>query len=118
MRSLPGWIAAPERPRPISSRSRLGRWGHARKPTTRRYSTSRKEYAVRLARQLSAELGTEDGTVQRVAGQLGYGTKSVKSWVAQADIDDGRTPGVSTSKAKRIAKRTQENPELRRANGS
>jgi transposase len=63
------------------------------KPTTRRYSPAEKEQAVRLVRQLRAELGTEHGTVQCIAAQLGYGTESVRSWVRQADIDDGHTPG-------------------------
>ena len=66
------------------------------KPTSRRYSPAEKEQAVRLVRQLRAELGTEHGTVQRIAAQLGYGTESVRSWVRQADIDDGHTPGVTT----------------------
>ena len=41
--------------------------------------------------------------LHRVARQLGYGPESVRSWVRQADIDDGRTPGVSTTDAGRIA---------------
>ena len=82
------------------------------KPTTRRYSTAEKEQAVRLVRQLRAELGT----VHRVARQLGYGAESVRSWVRQADIDDGRTPGVSTTEVSRIAELEQENRELKRAN--
>ena len=43
------------------------------KPTTRRYSPEEKAAAVRMVRTLRAELGTDDGTVQRVARQLGYG---------------------------------------------
>ena len=42
-----------------------------------------------MVRALRAELGTEQGTVQRVARQLGYGVESVRMWVRQADIDDG-----------------------------
>ncbi len=42
------------------------------KPTTRRYSDREKADAVRMVRALRAELGTEHGTVQRVATQLGY----------------------------------------------
>lgn len=53
------------------------------KPTTRRYSPDEKAAAVRMVRTLRAELGTEHGTVQRVAQQLGYGTESVRSWVRQ-----------------------------------
>jgi len=37
-----------------------------------------------MVRILRAELGSEHGTVQRVAGQLGYGTESVRLWVRQA----------------------------------
>lgn len=48
--------------------------------------------------------------------QLGYGDESVRSWVRQADTDDGRAPGVSTAEASRIAELEQENRELRRAN--
>jgi transposase-like protein len=52
-----------------------------------------------MVRTLRAEWGTGHGTVQRVARQLGYGIESVRSWVRQADIDDGHTPGVSTSES-------------------
>ena len=48
------------------------------KPTTRRYSPEEKAAAVRMVRALRAELGTEQGTVQRVARQLGYGVESVR----------------------------------------
>ena len=34
-------------------------------------------------------VGHRPRTVKRVAGQLGYGTESVRAWVLQADIDDG-----------------------------
>lgn len=86
------------------------------KPRTRRYSQEEKDAAVRMVRTLRAELGTEQGTVQRVAKQLGYGVESVRSWVKQADIDDGAKPGVTTAEAQRIRDLEQENRELRRAN--
>ncbi len=86
------------------------------KPQTRRYSAEEKAAAVRMVAALRAELGTEHGTVQRVASQLGYGTESVRQWVKQADIDDGHAPGVSTTEATRIRELEQENRELKRAN--
>jgi transposase len=86
------------------------------RPTTRRYSAEEKAAAVRMVGTLRAELGTEHGTVQRVAGQLGYGVESVRSWVRQADIDDGHVAGVSTAEARRVRELEQENRELKRAN--
>jgi transposase len=40
----------------------------------------------------------------------------VRSWVRQADIDDGYTPGVSTSESQRVRDLQQEIRELKRAN--
>ena len=71
---------------------------------------------MRLVRQLRAELGTEHGTVKRIADQLGYGVESVRGWVRQADIDDGAKPGTTTADAERIKTLEQDNRELRRAN--
>lgn len=68
------------------------------KPQTRRYIQEEKDAAVRMVRTLRAELGTTQGTVQRGAAQLGYGTESVRTWVKQADIDQGHAPGVSPRK--------------------
>jgi transposase len=86
------------------------------KPTSRRYSLEEKAAAVRMVRTLRAELGTDHGTVYRVARQLGYGVESVRTWVRQADIDDGYAPGVSTAESQRIKDLEQENRELKRAN--
>lgn len=86
------------------------------KPTMRRYSSEEKAAAVRMVRTLRAELGTEHGTVQRVATQLGYGIESVRTWVKQADVDDGHVAGVTTAETRRLRELDQENRELRRAN--
>jgi transposase-like protein len=85
-------------------------------PTARRYSPEEKAAAIRIVRTLRAEIGTEHGTVQRVATQLGYGVESVRTWVKQADIDEGVVPGESTTEAARLKELEQEVRELRRAN--
>lgn len=89
------------------------------KPTTRRYTESEKDQAVRLVRQLREELGTEHGTVQRVAKQLGYGVESVRTWVRERDVTDG----LAGPDAQRVRELEAENKdlnqevrELRRAN--
>jgi transposase len=82
----------------------------------RRYSPEEKAAAVRMVRTLRAEIGTDRGTVQRVALQLGYGVESVRSWVRQADIDDGVKQGVSSDSAAEIRRLEQELREMKRAN--
>lgn len=89
------------------------------RPTTRRYSDAEKANAVRLVRQLRVELGTDHGTVQRIARQLDYGVESVRTWVRDADAADG----LAGSDAQRVRELeaankelAQELRELRRAN--
>ncbi|GFM20828.1 transposase [Mycobacterium sp. PO1] len=42
--------------------------------------------------------------------------ESVRSWVRQADIDDGVAPGVTTAESQRLKELERENRELKRAN--
>jgi transposase len=90
--------------------------GPSGKPNARRYSEAEKERAVRAVRQLRKELGTDHGTIKRVADQLGIGTESLRNWVNQDGIDAGDKPGLSTQDAERIRRLEQENRELKRAN--
>jgi transposase len=94
----------------------MGRESTSGKPTTRRYTPEEKAQAVRLVGQLRGELGTSQGTVKRVADQLGYGVESVRTWVRQADIDSGEAPGTTSGDKARIRALEQEVKELRRAN--
>ena len=87
-----------------------------KQPASRRYSDEQRAQAVRLVRQLRKELGTDEGTVGRVARQLGFGEESVRNWVKQSDIDQGVTPGTTSASAERIKALEQENKELKRAN--
>ena len=84
--------------------------------STRRYSQQEKEAAVRMVLQLREELGTKNGSVKRVANQLGFGVESVRKWVRQAEIDTGQVAGTTTEQTEREKALEQENRELRRAN--
>ena len=88
----------------------------AGKPTTRRYSPEEKHAAVRMVRAVQTETGMTHGAVRRVAEQLGYGVESVRSWVKQADVDEGVRPGMTSAEAERLKALEQEVRELRRAN--
>lgn len=88
----------------------------AKRPSTVRYSQEQKDQAVRMVFALRAELGTSQGTVGRVARQLGIGVESVRTWVKQVEIDAGDRPGTTSTDEARIKELEQENRELRRAN--
>jgi transposase len=46
----------------------------------------------------------------------GINPDTLRGWVAQAEVDEGRRPGVSSEGAARVAELERENRELRRAN--
>lgn len=86
-------------------------------PSQRRYPPELRERAVRMAQELIVEQGGQGyGVVTRVARELGIGSESLRGWLKQADIDDGRRSGTSTVDRERIAALERENRELRRAN--
>ena len=47
---------------------------------------------------------------------MGINPETLRNWVTQAEIDEGRRPGTTTDEAARIAELERENRELRRAN--
>lgn len=72
-------------------------------PAQKRYPPELRERAVRMAQDLIAEQGGQRfGVVTRVARELGIGTESLRNWLHQADIDDGRRPGTSSADKERI----------------
>jgi transposase len=82
------------------------------KPYRRRYPAELRERAVRMV----LESEERHGAASRVAKQLGVGYESMRQWLRQAEIDQGRRPGVTTEDQRRIAELERENRELRRAN--
>jgi transposase len=54
--------------------------------------------------------------IKRIADQLGVHPEALRTWVKQAETDDGTRPGTTSTEAARIAELERENRELRRAN--
>jgi transposase len=69
-----------------------------------------------VAETIEAQGGERHGVITRVAGQLGVGVESLRSWVAQAEVDGGSRSGHTTEDRRRIAELEKEVRELRRAN--
>ena len=82
----------------------------------RKYPDELRERAIRMAVDLRRDPATKQGAMQRVGEQLGINPDTLRNWVQQAEVDEGRRPGVSTAEAKRIAELEREVKELRRAN--
>jgi transposase len=59
---------------------------------------------------------TRANACRRIGEQLGINPDTLRGWVAQAEVDEGRRPGVSSEDAARVAELERENRELRRAN--
>ena len=85
-------------------------------PFQRRYPPELRERAVRMVHEAVAESGERVGAVTRVARQLGIGPESLRNWVKQADINNGKRLGATTEQQRRINELERENRELRRAN--
>src|SRR5205085_3023372 len=75
-----------------------------------------RERAMRMVREAIADSGERQGSVSRVARQLGIGPEPLRNWIKQAEIDNGKRPGVTTAEQRRISELERENRELRRAN--
>jgi transposase len=69
-----------------------------------------------MALDLRSDPATKAGAIARVAQQLGMHPETLRGWVRQAEVDDGRRPGTTTDAAQRLVELERENRELRRAN--
>jgi transposase len=87
-------------------------------PAPRKYPGELRERALRLvaeAREQEPELSLT-AAVKRMGPRVGINCDTLRGWCKQADIDAGRTPGMTTSDATRIRELEREVRELKRAN--
>ena len=75
----------------------------------RPYPREFRDDVVRVARQ-------PDVLVSEVARDFGISETCVRNWLRQADIDDGVTPGVSTSEASELSELKRRNRVLEMEN--
>ena len=75
-----------------------------------------KERAVRLVLEHRGEYATTTAAVAAVSKQVGVGQESLRRWVAQADVDAGDRPGVTSSESAEIKRLKAENRRLREDN--
>lgn len=75
-----------------------------------------KARAVRLVRDHLSEYGSVTKTAAAVGPTIGVSDNTLRRWVTQADIDDGRRAGVSSAELEEIARLKAEVKRLRDTN--
>jgi len=75
-----------------------------------------KARAVRLVRDHVGDYGSVNAASVAVGAQLGVARESLRRWVAQAEVDAGARPGVSTAESEEIRRLKTENKRLTEAN--
>jgi transposase len=80
------------------------------------YPREVRERAVRMVFEHRGEYDSQWAAITSIAEKLGMTAETLRSWVRQAEVDDGRRPGTTTAEAEKIRELERENRELRRAN--
>jgi transposase len=81
-----------------------------------RHSPEVRERAVRLVFERQGEHDSQWAAIDSIAGKIGCDAETLRGWVRQAERDDGKRAGVTTSERERLKQLERENLELRRAN--
>ena len=81
-----------------------------------KFSPEVQERAVRMVEESRGEHESQWAAIRSVAAKLGCTTETLRRWVRQAEVNQGKRAGVTTSDAERIAQLERENRELRKAN--
>jgi transposase len=74
------------------------------------------ERAVRMVEESRGEHESQWAAIRSVAAKLGCTTETLRRWVRQAEVDQGKRAGITSSDADRILQLERENRELRKAN--
>lgn len=81
-----------------------------------RYPVEMRARAVRMVFEAEGHCGSQWEAICSIAEKLGPTPETVRRWVRQVEIDEGRRPGLSTDERERLKRLERENRELRRAN--
>jgi transposase len=81
-----------------------------------RYSPEVRERAVRLVFEHQGEHESQWAAIGSIASKIGCTPETLRKWVRQAERDQGKRGGPSSSDRERLKELERENRELKRAN--
>jgi transposase len=81
------------------------------------YPPELRERAIRMVAEVRPDYPSDWPAIRAVAAKLGIGSaETLRKWVRQTEVDDGKRPGVSSEESAELRKLRAEVRELRRAN--
>src|SRR5215218_9268716 len=80
------------------------------------YSPEIRERAVRMVFDHQGEHASQYEAIRSIAQKIGCSGETLRSWVRQAERDQGQRAGPATDERERIRALERENRELRQAN--
>jgi Transposase. len=84
--------------------------------STKRFSPEVRERAVRLVFDQETEHSSQWACIEAIAPKIGCTPQTLRTWVKQAEVDQGRVDGVTANDRERMKALERENRELKRAN--
>ena len=81
-----------------------------------RYSPELRERAVGMLLEHQSEYSSQWAAMNAIAGRVGCTAETLRKWVRQSEIDQGKREGLSSSERERLKQLERENRELKQAN--
>ena len=81
-----------------------------------KYSPEVRERAVRMVFEHQAEHESQWAAIKSIASKIGCTAETLRKWVRQAERDQGKRAGLTSSEQERLKQLERENFELKRAN--
>ena len=81
-----------------------------------KYPREIRERAVRMVFEHEPEHPSQWATIRSVSSKFGMSAETLRTWVRQAERDEGRRPGLTTDEREQMKLLQREVRELRRAN--
>ena len=84
--------------------------------TVPKYSPEVRERAVRMVFEHQAEHESQWAAIVSIATKIGCTGETLRKWVRQAERDQGKRAGLTSTERERLKQLERENLELKRAN--